>query len=277
VTTSSTFTRWLSLDSVSRDVVVDQVLEALPEAFEHVVDREREHAVPRFLHRETGVTFHLVFGDRVLVGMSERRFQRVFEVRNAWRPPSPLTDDLPESLPSWDDVRAFTPTRLVEVPTLLVGEALSALHLHRLGVPEGHLTPFGVRAGGLSAALRGLTRVGWRAPSEVEWEFVVRAAADTLDDRSPPVSAAPRFLADMGARTELCRDSWHQSWEGAPVSSAGWGEGHEVLRGGGGGSSLALWSAPPSWGECVWPSRRMVSAQRPIAIRPVVEVVAAGR
>ncbi len=267
---SVSFSEWLALDAAGREVVIDELLERLPEAFDHLNDDRREHPVPRFLHRQTGVVFHLLFGDRVTVGMSARRFRRVFDVRSAWRPTETPTDDLPEPMPVWDEVRAFTPERTLEVPSLLVGEVLSALHLHRLGVSEAQLTPFGIRATGIGATLKGLTAVGWRVPSEVEWEFAVRAAVDSLDDAAPPVTATLRFLSDMGARTELCRDSWHPTWEGAPNSSEGWGDGHEVLRGGGGGASFSLWSAPASWGECVWPSRRQISTQRPIAIRPVI-------
>jgi hypothetical protein len=215
--------------------------------------------------------FHLVLGDEVLVGMSDARFERVFRVRRATSRTVDPEDDLPEPVPMREEVRVFTPPRLITVPSLLVGELLSAHQLHTLGVHEDVLAAWGIRAAGLGATLRGLTRMGWRAPSEVEWEFAVRAAMDSLDDSAPPVQPAMRFLTDMGARVELCRDSWHADWTGAPLDPGGWGDGHEVLRGGGGGASFAWWTAPAAWAECIWPARRSVtSSTRPLAIRPFV-------
>jgi formylglycine-generating enzyme required for sulfatase activity len=157
------------------------------------------------------------------------------------------------------------------VAPLLVGEVLSRLQLNRLGVPEELLANSGVRPAGIGAAVRGLTARGWRAPSEAEWEFVARAAADSLDDVAPPTTPADRLLSELGNTPELCRDSWHPTWEGAPHDASPWGDGHEVTRGGGHGTRYTGWTASPAWTECVWPSRSQIaSSPRPVRVRPVV-------
>jgi hypothetical protein len=97
---------------------------------------------------------------------------------------------------------------------------------------------------------------------------------DSLDDAAPPRSPAMRLLSELGARYELCRDSWHEDWTNAPRSHVAWGEGHQVLRGGGGGQWFASWASPPAWGECLAPTRTNVAgSSRPIAVRPWVSLV----
>lgn len=246
--TEPTLRQWLALEPPARAVALDGLLEALPEGFEPVPFRDAA-VLPRFLHRATGVNFHLVFGDEVLVGASPARVKRAL---TSFR----------DRLPPADATAAMVPRRIV-VPTLLVGEPLSAPQLLRLLVPESLVDDWGVRPAGLNATLKGLTREGWRSPSEVEWEYVARAAMDSLDDEPCPLQPAMRFLPTFGARFELCRDSWHPNWAGAPTDSRSWGDGHGVVRGG------ARWAEPAAWAECVWPSRRAQTGLSLLAIRPV--------
>jgi hypothetical protein len=273
----ASFRGWLTLSGPQRAVLLDEVLERLPEGYAPLPTPGPEPSLaPRYVHLETGVSFHLVFGDQVLLGMSERRLDRLARVQRAARCGPGLAEeelDLPSPVPSADEVRAVTPARRVAVSTLLVGELLSALQLHRLGVGEALLSPLGVRPAGVGAALRGLTIQGWRLPSEAEWEFVARAAMDSLDDEAPPLRPALRFLPELGSGLELCRDSWHPTWQGAPEDAGAWGEGHEVLRGGGNGVLYTAWTAAPAWSECVLPSRRPVAgAPRTLGVRPVASL-----
>lgn len=245
--TELTLRHWLALEPPARAVALDGLLERLPEGFDHVPVRELA-GLPRFVHRATGVTFHLVFGDEVLLGASPARVKRALTMLR--------------EMPPGDAIAAMVPRRLA-VPTLLVGEPLSAPQLIRLSVPEALVDDWGVRPAGLNATLKGLTREGWRSPSEVEWEYVARAAMDSLDDQPCPMQPAMRFLPSFGARFELCRDSWHPSWVGAPTDSRSWGDGHGVVRGG------ARWAEPAAWAECLWPSRRSLTGLSLVAIRPV--------
>lgn len=256
-----TLTRWASMSPDERNVVLDGLLERLPEGYVHARDVGNEAvSVPQFIHRSTSVLFHLLFEDEVIVGASDARCARACAVN------AEAVELIGQASAS-----PMRPARRLRVPAMLVGEVLSGHQLQRLGVPESVITPWGVRAAGVGAALVALARIGWRAPSEVEWEFALRAGMDSLDDTQAPTAPTLRLFHEMGARLELCRDSWHPDWNLAPATSEPWGEGHEVLRGQGKGSRLVRWGAPAGWAECLWSGRHaLAQAREPVAIRPWV-------
>jgi hypothetical protein len=273
-----TFRQWLELSAAARAVVLDEVLERLPPGYLAATDvGHAPAAVPQYLHPATGGLFHLVLGDEPLLGMSPRRLARVSEVQRSLRRLDDEAYDLPQAVPSEEEARPFTPRRL-PVPPVLVGEVLTEWQLRKLGVPGELLAAGALRPAGVGAALKALGAVGLRFPSEVEWEFTVRAAADDLDDQAPPTQPELRFLPDLGAGPELCRDSWHPDWTQAPGGAEAWGEGHEVVRGGGQGSRYTGWLAKGAWTECVWPSRRQLSAAPgPVRVRPFASLRPATR
>ena len=272
-----TFRQWLELSSTARAVVLDEVTERLPPGFLAATDvGHAPAAVPQYLHPATGLLFHLVLGDEVLLGMSPRRLARVVEVQRGLHRDADEDLDLPQAVPSEEEARPFTPRRL-QAPPVLVGEVLTEWQLRKLGVPGELVAAGGLRPAGVGAALKALAAVGLRFPSEAEWEFAARAAADDLDDEAPPTSPELRFLPDLGAGAELCRDSWHPDWTRAPAGAEAWGEGHEVVRGGGQGSRYTGWLARGAWTECVWPARRQLSASpAPVRARPFASLRPAG-
>jgi hypothetical protein len=283
----------MELGLEARAVALDELLDHLPPGFIPAADvGHGPSAVPRYLHPATALMFHLVLGDEVLLGMSPARLDRVDQVQaldHARRLAGEEEFEVvqPRAVPPLGPMRVFTPVRRLVAPPLLVGEPAGRHLLHRLGVPESSLHNWGVRPAGVGAALRGLAQVGLRAPSEAEWEFVVRAAMDDLDDGAPRRLPPPDFVASslgaefegrgflttLGRSVELCRDSWHPSWEGAPGDAGAWGEGHEVVRGGGPGSLYTGSFGSDAWTECVWPSRRRVAAEPgPVLVRPVASL-----
>jgi hypothetical protein len=165
----------------------------------------------------------------------------------------------------------------VTVPTSLVAdEPLQWGQLVKLGLDEALLGIRGVLPVGVGALLRAVTRLGWRAPSEAEWEYVCRCAEDEPGEAEPPLRPSGRLagtgLLKMGERLELCRDDWHEDFSGAPPNHE-WGRGHEVLRGQGAGSLFEGWSTSAAWLEALWPGRRRLSGWTGhVALRPWVEL-----
>lgn len=266
-----TIEQWWSLPAAGRAVVVDQLLEHLPVGFVDARALGRSSGpLPGFVHQATGTLFHVVFGGHGVLGMSERRFQRVSRVQL----PRELVDEfaLVAPVPTRAEIEGLVPALEVVVPTALVADQpLPFSLLHGFGIDEARLGVRGVSPIAVGQALRGLVSLGWRLPWEREWELCCRAVHDERGD-APPLAATGRLagtgLDRMGATAELCADSWRETPGDDPTAS-----GHEVLRGDGGGGRFVGWKVSAAWSEAVWPGRhRLATWREPISLRPWVDL-----
>lgn len=267
-----TLAQWWALDEGGREVVVDQLLERVPPGY--VDPRSTGHearALPQFVHEQTGVLFHVLFGGPAVIGMSERRFERLRLI-------SPTDDeDLMVPLAHFDEARELCPARPVQVKTSLVAsETLSFGVLKKLGLDESKLTVSALSPVAIGALLKALTPLRWRAPSEAEWEYAVRAVEDEVTDEPPTKPTGkllPCGLGRMGHQVELCRDDWSDDLSELPEHGSR-GNGHDVLRGRGSGARFAGWGPSAAWNEALWPGRRRLATYRSaVAIRPWVDLV----
>ncbi len=251
-------------------MVIDQLLERMPPGY--FDPRSVGHALgplPQFIHRETNVLFHVVFGGTGVMGMSDRRFARLRRVTVE------ESEDLMVPVARLEEARELLPAQEIVVRAALVADQpLSFGVLRKLGLDESRLTIAGVSPIAVGAVLKTLVAQRWRAPSEAEWEFACRAVEDATDDADPPASPTGALLgtglAQMGHRAELCRDSWHDDFRDYPWE----GQGHEVLRGRGAGARFAGWGVSAAWNEALWPGRRRLSGwTTAVAIRPWVDLL----
>lgn len=269
----TTWQDWWAMDDEARAVVVDQLLERVPSGY---VDPRavghRGEQLPQLIHQPSNTLFHVVFGGEALIGMSDARFERIARVVR--REPE---EDLMVPVARLDEAAELRPPRRVRVPTCLVAdEPLAWGQLVKLGLDESKLAINGVSPVAVGALLGAVTRFGWRAPSEAEWEYACRCVEDEPRDTPPPLESTGRLLgtglARLGHFVELCADDWHDDFAGAPVTPR-WGRGHDVLRGHGRGSHFVGWQQSAAWGEAVWPGRRRLATwTRKLSFRPWVDL-----
>jgi hypothetical protein len=267
-----TLADWWALDEGGREVVEDQLQERLPRGYYDLrAGGHGRQALPQFVHESTGVLFHVVFGGPAVIGMTQKRFERLRLISYDEE------EDLMVPLAQYDEARELRPARPVLVKTALVAsETLSFGVLKKLGVDEAKLTVSAFSPVVVGAVLKALTPLKWRAPSEAEWEYAVRAVEDEVTD-DPPSKPTGRLLAcglgRMGHQLELCRDDWRDDLSELPEQGS-CGSGHDVLRGRGNGARFAGWGPSAAWNEALWPGRRRLATWRSaVAIRPWVDLV----
>lgn len=267
-----TLAEWWALGDGGREVVVDQLLERVPAGY--IDPRSVGHApgpLPQLIHQATGVLFHLVFGGPAVIGMSDRRFDRLRRIS--------ADDDedlmVPVAyLPEANDLRPARPVRVSGA--LVADQPLPFGVLRKLGLDEQRLFIAGVSPVAVGALLKSLTPLHWRAPSEAEWEYACRAVEDEVGDE-PPARPTGRLLGvglgQMGNRVELCRDDWRDDLSELPERGS-LGNGHEVLRGRGSGARFAGWNVSPAWSEALWPGRRRLAEWTgAVAMRPWMDLL----
>lgn len=267
-----TLAQWWALEPGEREVVVDRLLELVPAGYRD--PRAVGHTagpLPQFIHEATGVLFHVVFGGPAVVGMSERRLARLSQVVVTEE------EDMMVPVARMEEARELVPARAVTVRTALVAnQPLPFGVLRKLGLDEVRLTIAGVNPVAVGALLRAVTAQHWRAPSEAEWEYALRAVEDSVGDEPAPLRPSGRLvetgLRQMGERVELCRDDWSDNLSSLPEQDAH-GQGHEVLRGRGNGGRFAGWSVSSAWSEALWPGRRrLASWTTAVSFRPWVDL-----
>lgn len=199
-----TFSRWLTLREDERAVALDALHDRLPPGYSLSTRRlaTPSLSLPRYFHHATGVTFSLVFGDSFELGMAEVRaaIEQVFLsqlLEPNREPPQALLTQV-------DELRARV--ELIDLPPCLVGEVLTSAQLSTLGVNEALVNVAGLSVAALDTGLGALARVGWRAPSEAEWQYVSHLAAGALDTLPPQHHEVMRNFVGFGNAFELCRD-----------------------------------------------------------------------
>lgn len=256
-----TLEHWLRADADTRLIILDAVLERLPSGYrEH---GQRSAAFPQFVHEESGVVFDALLGGRTMFGMTERRWQRAVVMNSMWNINGSLERRL--ALP-------IEPAREVTIaPALVASVTLPVPLMRSFGLDDTRVSSTGFDPTQLGLVLRSVTRLGWRAPSEAEWEFALRASCGDVGDGFTPNLQASETTSSMGARYELCCDDFFPTLAGYP-SHGSRGAGHEVVRGR--TEVVVRGTASTTWAEALWPGRRrLADISGHLAFRPWVSLV----
>lgn len=237
-----TLQEWLRADAGTQGVVRDALLERTLGGYVLATDTGMElAAVPQFIHTDSQVLFNVVFGGPFTFGMTAARRARAAAQRDL------LSDEegssAPVSEPGPVDARAE------RVETFLLAEApLLYSQLVKVGVPAADVRGNSIVVGEVPA----LGRLGWRLPTELEYEFALRAGSDHAEPLTtlPPDNLHPLGLNGLGGR-ELCAGG--------------------VVRGNG---PLAwdLYRLPGWWRELMWPGRQPFSVRHGALVRPAASL-----
>jgi formylglycine-generating enzyme required for sulfatase activity len=226
-----------------------------------------------FLHRRSGVLFHLVPGGETNLGFDDASRDRLRAQYQYW-------DECDESELALDRFFERKRARVTVKPFLFAARPLGSEQLEAFA--RGEVAPMALgrelpdlrSMAKLSAdkwALflesfsagtftnqdipeveRALARVGLRLPSEAEREHAARAGTENLfphgdDIPSVPNVAANRLgIVELGADTEVCADGWVATLEGIPTDGTPRPASDErVVRGG--AAACYPWQGCAEW------------------------------
>lgn len=218
-----TLSRWARLSDAERRVVLDDVLEHVPEFLQLV---EGPGLLPVFEDAREGLRFTLFWGDSFTMGATIDRMR--------------AADAAGGEQVRWV-VPLHQPEHAVRVATFLLAQRTleHAVPPKLADAPEpGARLEAEIKESGrrwftdlvVDEALAKFPARGWRLPSEAEWEFAFRVIVRQHEATAAREADEPWEHGDA----ELCEDTWHTSFEGAPATGEPWGRKAGVLRTGSG-------------------------------------------
>jgi formylglycine-generating enzyme required for sulfatase activity len=246
---------WHRLSSTEQDRLVAEVVERVGGGFKKgsakTYDKKDPIRIASVIDSSTGIVFNVVPGGSFLMGLSDEEFEALQE-----------NDTKGDVEASGVDMRTLRPVHRVAVPPFLLARfpLLHAQCSELIALDDEDGRPeFEGRTRNIPIYLnqkeigRVLKKTGYRLPSEAEREYACRAGTTSLfyfgnrltrplektaclvdyssEDRND--KASNRYgLVGLGV-ADLCADTWHSNYKGAPEDAAPWSEkGPRVVRGG---------------------------------------------